>query len=303
MRVTAPLPSVHPGWLAVPDNNISDTSLTSTQRSWNLILDGSGEGPFNMAFDEVLLRHVSSPGCPHVTYLRFYQWERPTLSLGFSQKAARITSFEFCRQHNIPIVRRLTGGKAVLHDRELTYSVVSNDPTFFPPSDITATYARIAEALLRGLAHLGVEATLTDRVFRPSQPLSSACFAVANHHELLWKDKKLVGSAQHRTRDSFLQHGSIPIEFNARQLAGCLGLADVAGMEQKVTDLHSAVGHSPSPQEIASAMSRGFCETFGIRLHGFEFSARLLDEARQLAATKYAHVVWDRPMHLLGTRC
>lgn len=271
--------------------------MTCRNSTWNLILDGPLPGTFNMAFDEALLKRASSPQCPPVTYLRFYQWKCPTLSLGFFQKARRVADLEFCRLSNIPVVRRLTGGKAVLHDRELTYSVVSNDPAFFPFSDIAGTYNRIAQALSRGFSHMGVETSLAAEDSRPHQRLSPACFTAANHHELLWKGRKLAGSAQRRTRAGFLQHGSILIEFSARQLAGCLGIADVATMQEHVTDLSQALGRSPSAEEVVSAMSKGFQEVFEVQLQTTEVDPEVVQEARELTKAKYEKVEWETPQH------
>ena len=120
--------------------------------------------------------------------------------------------------NGIELVRRPTGGKAVLHHHELTYSVVSNDPSFFPIADISRTYCRIADAIQRGLRTLGIETTLAGSRGRSTGtgPLATACFALSNHFELLCQNRKLVGSAQRRTKTAFLQHGSILLEFDPR---------------------------------------------------------------------------------------
>ena len=123
---------------------------------WNLIVDGPLPAGFNMAVDQVLLDQVSDICCPPRTYLRFYQWESPTLSLGISQKTARVVDLAYCRSQGIEVVRRITGGKAVLHYREITYSVVSNDLSFFPSNDIKETYSRIAKALSMGFSEMGL---------------------------------------------------------------------------------------------------------------------------------------------------
>ena len=108
-----------------------------------------------MAVDEVLLNQVSNQADLPVTYVRFFQWDKATLSLGFSQKVARAVNLDFCKTKKIDLVRRITGGKAVLHDREITYSVVSNDPYFFPLRDIVETYKLIALALRLGFKAMG----------------------------------------------------------------------------------------------------------------------------------------------------
>jgi lipoate-protein ligase A len=245
-----------------------------------------------MAFDEVLLQRVSDPACLPVTYVRFYEWECPTLSLGFFQKASRVVDFQFCDRNSIALVRRSTGGKAVLHDRELTYSVVSNNASCFSIADIKDTYRRIAQALSNGFQHLGVRTTLAEERQLPARRLASACFALANHHEVLWGNKKLVGSAQRRTRTGFLQHGSILIEFEGPLLAGCLGLADITDIAQGVADLQQALGYTPCVEEVALAMKAGFEEIFDTRLQRSALDATLLAEAEELSKTKYSHFDW-----------
>jgi hypothetical protein len=131
-----------------------------TSGDWKLIVDGSLPGALNMAIDEGLLRQTSSPSSPPVTYLRFYRWIRPTLSLGFSQKASRVVDLEFCKMRDIDVVRRPTGGKAVLHHHEVTYSVTSNDRRHFPCNDIGATYLKIARALADGFREMDLEVSL-----------------------------------------------------------------------------------------------------------------------------------------------
>ena len=236
--------------------------------------------------DELLLDCLSSTASPLATYLRFYQWDRPTLSLGFSQKAERVVDFDFCKSHGIAIVRRPTGGKAVLHDRELTYAVVSNDPAFFPLADIPSTYKRIATALKSGFRYLDLEIEVADppssKKASVKPRLAAACFAATNHHELLFQGRKLVGSAQRRTQNAFLQHGSIPILFDERLLLGALGLGGVSTLESQVTDLGSCLGNPPGAERVIEALLEGFRDVFQVSLRRAELSRELLAKAKVL---------------------
>jgi lipoyl(octanoyl) transferase len=260
-----------------------ESSVQST--SWRVLLDGPRSGPFNMALDETLLDEVSRPQGRPQTYLRFYQWIRPTLSLGFSQKAERVVDLEYCSAHSIDLVRRPTGGKAVLHHHELTYSVASNDPAFFPIADISKTYCRIANALQSGFRFLGLETTLAlTRGRSPAtRPLPAACFAVSNHNEVLWQNRKLVGSAQRRTKNAFLQHGSILIEFDVEPLSKALRSCDIASVGSAVTDLKTCLGSIPPIRDLIAAMSRGFEAVFGAHLANCELSQDLSAKAHDLA--------------------
>jgi len=272
-----------------------------TRRSWQLILDGPNVAAYNMAVDEVLLKDAAADQTSEFTCLRFYQWARPALSLGFSQKAARVIDFSFCRERGIELVRRLTGGKAVLHHHELTYSVVSNDVHSFPLSDIGETYRRIAQALVLGFRHLGIETYLAgdgeSKNQMPRSAATSACFAVSNHHEILWSGRKLVGSAQRRAQTAFLQHGSILLDFDPELLAGALGNRNPSGLGLKVASLAECLGWRPDPIEVASNLQRGFEKSFGVDLKRTWLNARQRQLAEELASQKYAQLDWSHLNH------
>jgi len=246
-----------------------------------------------MALDEVLLEEVSRPEAHAQTYLRFYQWIQPTLSLGFSQKAKRVVDFQYCKLNGIDVVQRPTGGKAVLHHRELTYSVVSNDPAFFPVADIFKTYCNIAKALQEGFLRMGIETTLAQGCGRRAShgPGSAACFAVSNHHEVLWQNRKLAGSAQRRAKNAFLQHGSILIEFDVGPLSKALRLCDAASLGLTATDLKTCLGRTPSVLELLGAMLGGFQAIFNTRLVSCELNQTLSTRAREAADQRGS--VWD----------
>ncbi len=259
---------------------------------WKLLIDGPSDGNFNMAVDEVLLEFVSQSFSSPSTFLRFYRWKQPTLSLGFSQKATRVVDYEYCRSRGIQIVRRPTGGKAVLHDQELTYAVVSNDLDYFPIHDISGTYQLIAEALLSGLNLMGIQTVLAGS---PTRHLSTshnhafppiACFALANHHEILWKNRKLIGSAQRRTRQGFLQHGSILIGFDPEQLAGALGVPKLAEIKSEVATLGTCLGYKPVVSEVLPYFVQGFSIRFGVSIEKSMLDEQLTKKISERALTR-----------------
>jgi len=166
---------------------------------WNLIVDAVGRsGEYNMAMDEALLEEVA---CHGGAYLRFYRWDPPTLSLGRNQP----NTFS-----DLPIVRRPTGGEAVWHEHELTYAVVAPIALF---GSLRKAYCEIHTRLARALRALSVEAVLAPAhpPIRPSAHPAS-CFASSVGGEILVDGRKLVGSAQVRRGDAFLQHGSILLD-------------------------------------------------------------------------------------------
>ncbi len=201
---------------------------------WELIIDGATDGLRNMAIDAALLDEVeSSPGTR--TIVRFYGWRTPTISLGRNQKIENAVDVDYCRESGIDIVHRPTGGRAVLHDDELTYAVVSNDIVSFGGT-IYGNYKRVSEALCLGYNRLGVPAVLAPDT-RKAVPLSNGgdppCFLSPSRYELMVEGRKIAGSAQRRVRRSFLQHGSMPITCNRKALAGATRLGTQARWNKK----------------------------------------------------------------------
>lgn len=257
-----------------------------------MLVDGPGTGAYNMAVDEVLLAEAhQSPS--RLTCLRFFQWVEPTVSLGFSQKAGRVINFDFCQRKRIGWVRRITGGKAVLHHEEVTYSLVSNDDLAFPLTDISETYKRIAQALVLGFRGLGIETSLAPERSSRGLRATTACFAVSNHHEILWSGRKLVGSAQRRTSTAFLQHGSILLDFDSGLLAGALRNGHRVPFGSQVTCLSHCLGTSPAPPDVISHLQQGFRDFFGVGFELTSFDGKERQRVEELARSKYALLDWS----------
>jgi len=172
---------------------------------WRLVESPRLTGAENMARDEAVLR-ASESGIQPPT-LRLYGWATPTISIGYLQDAEPLAG------HGIPIVRRITGGRAVLHDREITYSVIAPNSLDVFSGGILDAYSAISLCIINALRDIGVEASLEragPRVDRPSgRTAKEACFHTPSRCEVMAGGKKLVGSAQRRFKKTFLQHGSI----------------------------------------------------------------------------------------------
>lgn len=246
--------------------------------AWRLILDPPREGGLNMAIDHALLRVAEeNPDTPQ-TVLRLYQWSTPTLSLGYAQKPSEAADLEFCRRHEVPLVRRPTGGRAVLHDMELTYAVISNDAhTFRLPSSM-AIYRQIAAALQRGLEQVGLSIVLSDggervrTAFRATAPsagnylrLRVPCFTSPARYELLCGGKKIIGSAQRRLRSAFLQHGSLLLDCNFPLLAA-VTRSDEAFLRTSITTVRAERGDAVTPADVTAALCDRFTAHFGVTL-------------------------------------
>ncbi|MCH2693830.1 MAG: lipoate--protein ligase family protein [Acidobacteriia bacterium] len=253
---------------------------------WNLVANGPQGNATNLAIDQLLLEKVSKSTTSN-TYLRFYSWTKPTLSIGYSQNAREVVDFHFCQQKKISVVRRPTGGRAVLHQHEITYSVISNDRHFFPIQTINGTYQQIAFALQCGLKQLGINvklASLPKNKRMKHRTQRAACFASSQNHEILYGEKKLIGSAQRRTDHAFLQHGSILIDFNFHDLQGVLKEPLPSDLPEMISTLKSCLKHRPKKSNVISNLQKGFCETFKIQLKKVTLSKEFQNRAEILRA-------------------
>lgn len=219
-----------------------------------------------MAVDERLLREAAAGDVLPV--LRFYTWEPAAVSLGRHQDEGTAVDRHACRERGIEVVRRITGGLAVLHHQELTYSIVSRCSNRLFPNDVIGTYKVIAQGLLAGLGRLGVPAEMASGAMRRLAPedriaKDPACFATPSHYELLVHGRKIVGSAQRRLPHAFLQHGSILMGYDP-----ALESAVIPGgsRQNAVTSLQEEMGRTLSLDEVKRAFLTGFSEAFGVSI-------------------------------------
>ncbi len=221
----------------------------------------------NMAIDSACLQEAEESGHP-LTVIRFYQWSCPTVSLGKHQSEDRACAVDFCRENGIPIVHRPTGGRAVLHDNELTYSVVSNDPDLFPLKDLMATYLLVSMALQKGFQVFGIpgaaSAGTRENPGARKAKQQSPCFSSPTRHELMARGRKLAGSAQRRLKRSFLQHGSIPLHVDYEFMAGALATTPEILATQMI-GVDEMVSKDYQLDELISCMRAGFREILASR--------------------------------------
>jgi len=230
---------------------------------WDLILDDNLDGVSNMAIDAALLDEVEHSPDPK-TIVRFYQWRRPTISLGRNQRVDAAVDQSFCEAQGVDIVHRPTGGRAVLHEDELTYAVASNDSSSFGDT-IYANYKSVSEALCEGFNHLGVPAILapeTRRISTPTNGRDLPCFVSPSRYELTVQGRKIVGSAQRRMRKSFLQHGSMPIRCNREKLARATRMPDPSVLYEEMAGLAEFLQERPSIEKLTGALIEGFRTRF-----------------------------------------
>lgn len=253
---------------------------------WRLLDTPPAPGAWNMALDEALARSVADGGGP---VLRVYRWSPPCLSLGRNQPARGRYDLAAVAARGIDVVRRPTGGRAVLHDRELTYSVAAPEALLGPPR---RAYAAINRALVAGLRHLGVAARLQPATAeRAPAPSLAPCFDQPVEGEVVAGGRKLVGSAQRRLGDVILQHGSLPLEDDQSAVASFL--LDPADREdaRPPATLAAALGRVPAWDELAAALAAGWAETFCAAVVPDAPSPAELARAEE-AAARYAGAAW-----------
>ena len=263
--------------------------------SWRLLADGPGEGAWNMAADEAILGSVAE--CASLPTLRFYAWTPPCLSLGRSQSKMEV-DVEACRTAGIDCVRRPTGGRAILHRDELTYSICLplHDPR--ASGDILESYRRISEGLAEGLRSLG----LAVESARPGSKRSSsaACFDAPAGHEITIGGRKLVGSAQFRARGALLQHGSLPLFGDVAGIVDLLTLADSernalrARLRATAITLEQAAQRRVSYEDTKAALCRGIAHALNLQFSKGKLSPVELRAAQLLHRDKYASLDWPR---------
>lgn len=240
-----------------------------------LLLHPEGEGLWNMAVDAVLARGTGQASGRAPLTLRCYSWSPATLSLGHSQAYTE----ELARRaaaHSLPVVRRETGGRAVLHDEELTYSVCIPADSPFHSGNLPQAYQEINRALAAGLRRLGLDVALearrVDLAAAYRKETGGLCFAATAQSEVLWDNRKLVGSAQRQLREGLLQHGSL-ITAPGHLRIGSLFFDDErlreaarAKLARETTCLEEALGRRPDFLELALALKAGFEEAYGLEL-------------------------------------
>jgi lipoate-protein ligase A len=258
-------------------------AIQSKQRTfWRLLIDPPLPSAMNMAIDEAISIAFSEGKVPPT--LRFYRWSIPSFSVGSFQKLEP-DWLDFLQAKSIPLVRRMTGGRALLHDRELTYSIVSStrDPLF--PGGIKGTFHSIANGLLAGLRGIGVEAEVHTpaRRGRPNRLHNPLCFASTSWYEITARGKKLIGSAQRRWISHFLQHGSLILEKSQAENRF------FSGNEISLSDLLPAPLHDP----LEGAFKNGFESALPISLEAGLLTPEELRKADSLVKEKYGNSAWN----------
>lgn len=264
-------------------------------RQWRLIHDQPTSGALNMARDSAILDAVERGESPPT--LRLYGWTPYCLSLGVGQRS-READAERLAAMGWELVRRPTGGKAILHGDELTYSVTLPMTDDLAAGGVVESYRALSGGLLNGLTHLGA-AVRADAKRPDDQPASPVCFDMPSYYEITVNGRKLVGSAQVRRKSALLQHGSLPLTGDIARICDALvySTADARAaakhqVRDRATTLESALGYYRAWQAAADALVRGFSEAFDIEFREESYSSAEHDAAQRLTNEVYANPTW-----------
>lgn len=274
---------------------------------WRFIRSGVGAPDYNMAVDEAILTAHSEGLVPPT--VRFYGWNPPTLSVGFFQKAASEVNFGALEQEGVGFVRRATGGRAVLHDKELTYSMIVSESYPGIPRSVTEAYRVLSQGLLLGFRKLGLSAEMVqleneEEKEKYASMGSAACFDSPSWYELVVEERKVAGSAQTRQKGVVLQHGSILLDLDADQLFRLLRFSSERVMERmkqqflkKAVAINEVRGQAGLPRvelsEVEQAFMTGIEEGLEIRLVPSELTDQEQELAGRLMVEKYGNSVWN----------
>jgi lipoate-protein ligase A len=244
-----------------------------------------------MAVDEAIAGSVGRGQAPPT--IRFYAWHSPTVSLGFLQRAEGAIAVEACRRLGVAVVRRPTGGRAVLHDRELTYSLCLPLDDVWGRLTVAESFRVASQGLLAGLRRLGVHAVLGDGTgeSRASEG-TEACFQLHRMPAILVRGRKLLGSAQRRWRAVLLQHGSLLIDVDVGMHRMVFPTWARDASSDGVTGLRGILADVPPRAALETALLRGWREVLGVSWQPAELTVGEREEAEGLVGMRYGDPVW-----------
>ena len=264
--------------------------------TWRLLITTPAHGAWNMAVDEAILEHVWRR--ESVPTLRLYAWEPACLSLGYAQSYADVDEARL-RERGWEAVRRPTGGRAILHTDELTYSVIA--PTDEPSvaGSLLESYSHLAVALLAAVRSLGLPVEMKEVSSPNHETPNPVCFEVPSAYEITVQGKKLIGSAQARRKEGVLQHGSLPLTGNLARITEALAFPDESTRQnaarrllERATTVEMVLGRPVSWNEAAKAFINGFEEKLNLSLVEDILSESEQKRTEMLICDKYNHPDW-----------
>lgn len=271
--------------------------------NWIFIDSGKQDAAYNMALDEALLEWHAEGLIPPV--IRFYQWEPAALSIGYFQRVERDIHLPAVKEMGLGFVRRPTGGRAVLHEHELTYSVIVSEDYPDMPKTVTEAYRVISEGILQGFRNLGLQAEFSvpesdSQREALSQPKSAVCFDAPSWYELVVEGKKVAGSAQTRQKGVILQHGAILIDLDEDKYLNCFSYESEEKrqkvkerLSQKAVSINKIISKTIEVEQCIPAFKNGFESALNIHLTSFSLTPEQQQYVENLADTRYRSDEWN----------
>jgi lipoyl(octanoyl) transferase len=264
---------------------------------WRLLTTPPARGSWNMAVDEAILESTARGEA--LPTLRLFSWQPACLSLGYAQPVADVDRARLV-QRGWDLVRRPTGGKAILHTDELTYSVTGPQTEPRLAGSVLESYRRLSIALLKALHLLGIPAQSQAEVLQDAnQPKGPVCFEVPSNYEITVEGKKLIGSAQARRREGVLQHGALPLHGDLTRITAVLAFADEAERSlaaerllKRAMTAETVLGYPLDWNTTAQAFATAFEQTLDLALAPAELTPTELQRAAELERDKYSHPSW-----------
>ena len=264
--------------------------------TWRLLITPPARGAWNMALDEAILEHAGRGAS--LPSLRLYAWAPACLSLGRAQPFADVDTVRL-ETHNWEVVRRATGGRAILHTDELTYSISAPADEPQLAGTLLESYNRLAGALLMAMRDLGLPVEMKAGQTESNATLNPVCFEESSAYEIIIDGKKLIGSAQARRKGSVLQHGSLPLSGDLTRICQALAFPDESAREAamqrllaRAATVESVLGRETAWETAAQAFVQAFEAQLGLKLEAGELSESELARAKELVNEKYAHPSW-----------
>lgn len=267
----------------------------SMNTTWRYIDEGVNSASYNMALDEALAIAVRKDLAPPT--LRLYGWDRPSVTIGYFQRSSDI-DVAYCARKNIPVIRRPSGGRAVLHGEELTYSFSAKTDAGVFSSGLLDSYAKISKALGLAFMRIGITPGTKRRRQLPAEYKTGTrsqnplCFHSSSYGEILFHERKIIGSAQKRWRDGLLQQGSIPAIIAYDEVSMIFRCTDPTSLQETMCGLREIIP-SLTIDRLKSVLRSAFEEVFDIQFKSTTPSAQENRLAEELEAQKYSTHQWN----------
>jgi lipoate-protein ligase A len=264
---------------------------------WRLIIDPPASGSWNMAVDDALLE--AAQGDSYIPTLRLYSWNPPCLSLGHAQHIREVNR-EALIKMGWDLVRRPTGGRAILHIDELTYSITGNTEQPILKGGILESYQKISQTFIQMLQKYSLDPRSREESQQAKNQVEPVCFEIPSNYEITVAGKKIIGSAQARRKNAILQHGAIPLTGDISRIIKVLAYSDEDSRKNaalrvlsRATTIENQTGKSISWHQSAMDLVRAFEETHNLFLIKGELTAEEAVSAKRIELEKYGNKSWN----------